>query len=811
MHISYNWLKQFIKLDVTPEETSETLTDLGLEVEGITHYESVKGGLKGVVVGHVLSCTKHPNADKLNVTKVDLGTEEPVQIVCGAPNVAAGQKVPVATIGTELFDADGNAFQIKKGKIRGEESFGMICSEVELGIGTNGDGILVLDPSIAAGTPAAEVFKVVTDEVFEIGLTPNRSDAMSHWGVARDLRAGLLQNSNNEIQHKELITPSVSKFKVERRTLKMDVSVEDYKKAPRYCGVTISGIEVKPSPEWLQNRLKAIGIAPKNNIVDVTNYVLHDLGQPLHAFDAAKIKGSKVTVKTVAAGTKFTTLDGVERELHQDDLVICDENGPMCLAGIFGGTRTAVSENTTTIFLESAYFNPVTIRKAAKRHGLNTDSSFRFERGIDPSITEYALKHAALLIQQVAGGEITSDPVDLYPKKIEDFSVFLNFNNINRILGEEISKETIKKILVSLDIKVHSMSDIGLGITVPAYRADVTREIDVIEEILRVYGFNNITFSSKLNATISNNSRTEDHRVQNIISNLLVSQGFYEIMSNSLTTPDYTNLTEDIKSNFQVDILNPLSHDLSVMRQTLLFGGLEAISYNINRKRGDLKLFEFGKSYHKMITNYEENKHFALFATGNNVKASWNSKQSLTDFFEFKGYVNGILARLGITKLNTQPAESDIFSEGISYYLGKDKLVEFGILKKAILKEFDIKQEVCYADFNWENILKVISQKIKFTDINKFPSVKRDYALLIDENITFDQIYALVKQVDKAIIKDVTLFDVYQGDKIEQGKKSYAISILMEDSSKTLTDSQVEKIMGKIKYQLENNLGAQLR
>lgn len=811
MHISYNWLKQFIKLDVTPEETSETLTDLGLEVEGITHYESVKGGLKGVVVGHVLSCTKHPNADKLNVTKVDLGTGEPVQIVCGAPNVAAGQKVPVATIGTELFDADGNAFQIKKGKIRGEESFGMICSEVELGIGTNGDGILVLDPSIAAGTPAAEVFKVVTDEVFEIGLTPNRSDAMSHWGVARDLRAGLLQNSNNEIQHKELITPSVSKFKVERRTLKMDVSVEDYKKAPRYCGVTISGIEVKPSPEWLQNRLKAIGIAPKNNIVDVTNYVLHDLGQPLHAFDAAKIKGSKVIVKTVAAGTKFTTLDGVERELHQDDLVICDENGPMCLAGIFGGTRTAVSENTTTIFLESAYFNPVTIRKAAKRHGLNTDSSFRFERGIDPSITEYALKHAALLIQQVAGGEITSDPVDLYPKKIEDFSVFLNFNNINRILGEEISKETIKKILVSLDIKVHSMSDVGLGITVPAYRADVTREIDVIEEILRVYGFNNITFSSKLNATISNNSRTEDHRVQNIISNLLVSQGFYEIMSNSLTTPDYSNLSEDIKSNFQVDILNPLSHDLSVMRQTLLFGGLEAISYNINRKRGDLKLFEFGKSYHKMIANYEENKHFALFSTGNNVKATWNSKQSLTDFFEFKGYVNGILSRLGITKLNTQPAESDVFSEGISYYLGKDKLVEFGILKKAILKEFDIKQEVCYADFNWENILKVISQKIKFTDINKFPSVKRDYALLIDENVTFDQIYALVKQVDKAIIKDVTLFDVYQGDKIEQGKKSYAISILMEDSSKTLTDSQVEKIMGKIKYQLENNLGAQLR
>ncbi|MEC4115916.1 phenylalanine--tRNA ligase subunit beta [Myroides phaeus] len=811
MQISYNWLKQFIKLDITPDETSEILTDLGLEVEGITHYESLKGGLKGVVVGHVLSCTKHPNADKLNVTKVDLGTGEPVQIVCGAPNVAEGQKVPVATIGTELFDAEGNAFQIKKGKIRGEESFGMICSEVELGIGTDGSGILVLDNKWEPGTPAATIFNVVTDEVFEIGLTPNRSDAMSHWGVARDLRAGLLQNSKEEIQHKELITPSVSKFKVERRTLKIDVSVNDYKKAPRYCGVTISGVEVKQSPEWLQNRLKAIGIAPKNNIVDVTNYVLHDLGQPLHAFDTAKIKGGKVIVKTVEAGTKFTTLDGVERTLHQDDLMICDENGPMCLAGIFGGLRSAVSENTTTIFLESAYFNPVTIRKAAKRHGLNTDSSFRFERGIDPSITEYALKHAALLIQQVAGGEITSDIVDLYPKKIEDSSVFLNFNNINRLLGEEIPKDTIKKILVSLDIKVHSMSDVGIGITVPAYRADVTREIDIIEEVLRVYGFNNITYSSKLNATIAANSRTEDHKVQNIIANQLVAQGFHEIMNNSLTTPDYSDLSENINSSFQVDILNPLSHDLCVMRQSLLFGGLESISYNINRKRGDLKFFEFGKTYHKMLNSYEEYKRLAVFATGNITKASWNSTQKPIDFFEFKAYINAIVARLGLTKTTTQPVESDIFSEGISYYLGKDLIVEFGILKKGILKEFDIKQEVFYAEFNWDNTIKMLSAKIKFTDINKYPSVKRDYALLINENVTFGEIFNIVKQVDKNIIKDVTLFDVYQGDKIEDGKKSYAISILMEDSSKTLTDSQVEKIMGKIQYQLENNVGAQLR
>ncbi|MBB1140472.1 phenylalanine--tRNA ligase subunit beta [Myroides sp. WP-1] len=811
MHISYNWLKQFIKLDITPEETSEILTDLGLEVEGITQFESLKGGLRGVVVGHVLSCTKHPNADKLNVTKVDLGTGEPVQIVCGAPNVAAGQKVPVATIGTELYDAEGNAFQIKKGKIRGEDSFGMICSAVELGIGTDGSGILVLDESIAPGTPAATIFNITTDQVFEIGLTPNRSDAMSHWGVARDLRAGLLQNPNIETPHKELITPAVSKFKVERRTLKIDVSVEDYKKAPRYCGVTISGIEVKPSPEWLQNRLKAIGISPKNNIVDVTNYVLHDLGQPLHAFDAAKIKGNKVIVKTVAEGTKFVTLDGVERTLHQDDLMICDENGPMCIAGVFGGLKSSVSENTTTIFLESAYFNPVSVRKTAKRHSLNTDSSFRFERGIDPSITEYALKHAALLIQSVAGGEITSDIVDLYPKKVEDHSVFLNFNNINRILGEDISKETIKTILVSLDIKVHSMSDVGLGITVPAYRADVTREIDVIEEILRVYGYNNISFSSKLNATISNSSRTEDHRVQNIIANQLVAQGFHEIMNNSLTTPTYSNLTESINKSYQVDIVNPLSTDLAVMRQSLLFGGLESISYNINRKNSDLRLFEFGKTYHKMLNNFEEDKHFALFTTGNSTTASWNSKQKSSDFFEFKGYILSILSRLGIAKFTTQPTENDAFSEGITYCVGKETIVDFGVLKKAITKHFDIKQEVCYADFKWDAILKLVSGKIKFTDLNKFPTVKRDYALLLDEKVTFDEIFNIVKQVDKSIIKDVTLFDVYQGDKIEEGKKSYAISILMEDNTKTLTESQIEKIMGKIQYQLENNIGAQLR
>lgn len=810
MHISYNWLKQFIKIDITPEETSVLLTDLGLEVEGLEAFESLKGSLKGVVVGHVLSCEKHPNADKLNITKVDLGNGEVVQIVCGAPNVAAGQKVPVATIGTELYDAEGNAFQIKKGKIRGEESFGMICSEVELGIGTNGDGILVLDDKWEAGTLATTLFNIVTDSVFEIGLTPNRSDAMSHWGVARDLRAGLIQNIPNSPTN-EIITPSVSKFKVEKRTLKMDVVVEDFKKAPRYCGVTISGIEVKPSPEWLQNRLKAIGISPKNNIVDVTNYVLHDLGQPLHAFDISKIKGGKIRVKTVEAGTPFTTLDGVERKLHQDDLMICNENSPMCIAGVFGGLDSAVSENTTAIFLESAFFDAVSVRKTAKRHGLNTDSSFRYERGIDPNITEYALKHAALLIQEVAGGEITSDIVDLYPKKIEDQSVFLNFNHINRILGEEISKETIKKILVTLDIKVTNISDMGLGITIPAYRWDVTREIDVIEEILRVYGYNNIKMSSKLNATISNSPKLDDHKVQNLVANQLVAQGFYEIMSNSLTTPEYSKLSEQLKDSTQVTVLNALSTDLSIMRQTLLFGGLEAISYNINRRHTDLKFFEFGKSYNNKFSNYEEIKHLALFSTGNNVKASWNTNQKPTDFFEFKGYINAILNRLGVSKFTTQPLQNDLFSEGIAYYIGKEMIVEFGILKKAVLKHFDIKQEVCYANFIWEQVLKVLSTKIKVAEINKFPTVKRDYALLIDEHITFEQIYNLVKQVDKTLINDVSLFDVYQGDKVAEGKKSYAISIYMQDANKTLTDAQVDKVMSKIKYQLENELAAQLR
>ena len=806
MKISYNWLKQFIKIDWKSDETAALLTDLGLEVEVVEKYQSVKGGLEGIVVGHVLTCVQHPNADRLKVTTVDLGDGTPVQIVCGASNVAAGQKVPVATIGSTLYDKDGNAFVIKKGKIRDEESHGMICAEDEIGLGTSHDGIMVLDANLKPGTSVAKVFKIENDEIFEIGLTPNRADAMSHLGTARDLRAGLIQSGVNV----ELITPSVSNFRIDKRTLKIDVKVENGKLAPRYCGVTISGIAVKPSPEWLQNRLKSIGLNPKNNIVDVTNYVLHELGQPLHAFDAAKING-KILIKTMPAGTKFTTLDDIERTLHEEDLMICDEKGPMCIAGVFGGKNSGVSESTTNIFLESAYFNPVSVRKTAKRHGLSTDASFRFERGIDPTITEFALKRAALLIQEVAGGEITSDVIDIYPKKIEDFPVFLNFAKTARLIGQELSKEIIKKILASLDIKVNSVTDAGLGLTIPAYRVDVQREIDVIEEILRVYGYNNINFTKKLNATVSNSARTEDYKLQNIVGNQLNSLSFHEMMANSLTSPEYVALSAMLKEEHNVTMLNPLSADLSTMRQSLLFSGLEAISYNINRRNSDLKLFEFGKSYHNFDTGYEEQKHLTIFLSGDRNAENWTNAQKPTDFFLFKGYVDAILSRLGIAKIKTEPLKSDVFAEGLRMSVGEETLVEFGTVKKSILKHFDIKQDVFYADFNWNVVLKIVSTKIKFVDIARYPEVRRDLALLVDESVSFDSIYAIARQSEKSLLKSVVLFDVYTGNNLPEGKKSYAVSFTIQDTSKTLTDEQIDKVMGKVQKNLTTELGAILR
>ena len=809
MRISYNWLKQFIKTDWSSEETAALLTDLGLEVEGVDTFESLKGGLEGIVVGQVLTCEQHPDADRLKVTTVDLGDgNAPVQIVCGAPNVAAGQKVPVATIGTKLYDKEGNAFEIKKGKIRGQESHGMICAEDELGLGESHDGILILDEKLKPGTLGKTVFNIETDEVFEIGLTPNRADAMSHFGVARDLKAGLILKDKNI----ELITPSVSNFRIDKRTLKIDVTVENEKLAPRYCGVTISDLTIKPSPAWLQNRLKAIGITPKNNVVDVTNYVLHELGQPLHAFDANKIKGNKVIVKTVAAGTKFTTLDDVERTLDAEDLMICHADGPMCIAGVFGGKDSGVTENTTAIFLESAYFNPVSVRKTAKRHALNTDASFRFERGIDSTITEYALKRAALLIQEVAGGEITSEIVDIYPKKIEDFQVFLNFEKVTKVIGEELPKETIKKILVALEMKINNVTETGIGIVIPSYRVDVQREIDVIEEILRVYGYNNINFTEKLNATISNSSRTEEYKVQNIVANQLCSLGFNEMMANSLTTPDYIKLSENLKEEFNVLMLNPLSNDLSAMRQSMLFSGLEAISFNINRRRSDLKLYEFGKTYHKLPSGYEENKHLTLFQTGNRTPESWTQSQQKSDFFLFKGYIMSVLTRIGLdAKISSLPLESDVFAEGISLAVGKEVIIEFGTIKKSILKHFDIKQEVLFADFNWGKIQKYVSNKIKFTDIPKYPEVRRDLALLLNDATSFDEVYKIAKQTEKKLLKDISLFDVYQGNNLPDGKKSYAVSFTIQDENKTLNDKEIEKIMSKLQANFENQLGASLR
>lgn len=808
MKISYNWLKQFIKTDWTPEQTSELLTDLGLEVEGIESYQSVKGGLEGVIVGEVLTCVEHPNADKLKITTVNIGEHTPLQIVCGAPNVAAGQKVPVATIGTTLYTEEGEAWTIKKGKIRGEESHGMICAEDELGLGKSHDGILVLDEKIEVGTAGATIFNIENDQVFEIGLTPNRADAMSHLGTARDLKAGLALKEINL----ELITPSVSSFQVNNRTLKIDVDVLNKELAPRYCGVTISGLKVKESPSWLQHRLKAIGLKPINNIVDATNYVLHELGQPLHAFDAAKISGNKVEVKTLKAGTKFTTLDGIERELHEDDLMICDAEKPMCIAGVFGGIHSGVSESTTSIFLESAYFNPISIRKSAKRHGLNTDASFRFERGIDPNITEYALKRAALLIQEIAGGEITSDIIDSYPKKIEDFQVRLSFENAKKLIGEEIPKETIKSILTSLEIKVNNVTETGLGLTVPAYRNDVQREADIIEEILRIYGYNNIKTTEKLNTSISKTTKFEDHKIQNIIGNQLASQGFFEILANSLTTPRYTSLSEQLNEAHNVTILNPLSNDLSVLRQSLLFSGLEALSYNINRKRSDLKIFEFGKTYHDFNGNKSEFKHLTLFATGNKTDESWHAPSNKSDFFFLKGIITAILERLGITRFKESPISNDLFSEGLEFGLGKTKLVDFGLVKKTILKHFDISQDVVFADFNWDAILEVIKRNtITFKAISKYPEVRRDFALLLDESVSFESIYKLAKQSEKQLLKNVSLFDVYQGKNLPSGKKSYAVSFTLQDENKTLTDKQIDKIMSKLQSDFEKELGAELR
>ncbi|UCE93884.1 MAG: phenylalanine--tRNA ligase subunit beta [Flavobacteriaceae bacterium] len=810
MKISYNWLKEFLNIDLDVEKVSEILTDLGLEVEGIESFESVKGNLKGVVVGEVLSCEQHPNADRLKVTQVDLGNGSPVQIVCGAPNVAKGQKVPVATIGTVLYTGQGEDFKIKKGKIRGEFSHGMICAEDELGLGESHDGIMVLPADTEVGTPAAEVFDLYNDKVIEIGLTPNRADAMSHLGVARDLYAGLLQME--EMQTK-LNTPSVSDFHVDERTFNIKVEVEDYDQVPRYAGITITDLKIEESPDWLQNKLKAIGLGPINNVVDITNYILHGLGQPLHAFDADKIKGGKVVVKNLPTGTKFVGLDGVERELHEDDIMICDgKDNPMCIGGVFGGLNSGVTEETKSIFLEAAYFNPVSIRKTAKRHGLNTDASFRFERGINPNSVVYALKRAAIWIAQLANGKIVSEVTDLYPIKIEDFQVNFSYDKAFKLIGEEISTDTIKDILASLDIKINHQTPSGLGLTIPAYRVDVTREADIVEEILRVYGYNNIAIPEKIKTSVSSSERWTKEKIEQRAAGFLVSNGIYESMSNSLTKPEYSEISENLIKERNVNILNALSGDLAVMRQSMLFGLLEGLSYNINRKNSDLKLFEFGNTYHKYESGYNENKHLSLVLTGKRSKAHWASNEGDSDIFYLKGVIKALLEGLGLKSLKYGKTNNDIFSEGVSLNLGKSKIVEFGIVKMNLLKQFGIKQEVLFADFDWDKVIENAGKRrVKISELPKYPEVRRDLALLLDEDIEFIDLYNFAFQSERNLLKDVDLFDVYIGDKLPEGKKSYAMSFVLQDEKKTLTDKQIDKIMNKLQEGFKKNFKAELR
>ena len=807
MRISLNWLKQYIRLDLEVSKISELLTDTGLEVEGVSQIESIKGGLKGVVIGEVITCVQHPNADRLKLTTVNIEKDENLQIVCGAPNVKSGLKVPVATIGTILYNGD-EAFKIKKSKIRGEISEGMICGEDELGLGDVTDGIMVLPDKAKVGILASDYFNIENDTVLEIGLTPNRSDAMGHIGVARDLKA-VLNYKGSEL---EICLPKVDDFKVNNTDLSISVEVEDSDLCPRYSAVSISGIKISDSPDWLQNRLKSIGLEPINNVVDITNYVLHETGQPLHAFDTEKINGNKVIVRRSKNKTKFTTLDEIDRELSSEDLMICNEKEEMCLAGVFGGSDSGVANTTNSIFLESAYFNPVSIRKTAKRHGLSTDSSFRFERGCDPNNTVYALKRAALLIQEIAGGEISSEIVDVYPNPISDFKVELSYLKLDSLIGEKIEREVVKTILQDLEIKIVSQSEKGLSLEVPLFRSDVQREVDVIEEILRIYGFNTVSIPEELNTPIQYSDDVYPEGVRNIISDLLSSNGYSEIMNNSLTKGDYTYLIKELKPEENIILLNPLSQDLNVMRQSLLFSGLESVSYNVNRKNQNLKLYEFGKTYHKIEEENTEKQHLMLLLTGNVKSDNWKYDNTKIDFFNLKEKVEHILSRLGITKIKLEEISNYGFSQALMYKYRKEILVCFGKVDKKIAKKFGIKQEVFYADFHWDLILKlVLNTKTKYSEITKFPFVKRDLSLLIDKKITFQELLEIAKDNEKNILKSVNLFDVYEGGNLPEGKKSYALSFILEDKSRTLTDKHIDQVMNKLIQSYEAIIGAEVR
>jgi len=821
MKISYNWLKEYVNVSLAPVEVARILTDCGLEVEAIEEYESVKGGLKGIVIGHVLSTQRHPNADKLTCCKVDVGGGNVLDIVCGAPNVAAGQRVPVATIGA-IIHKGAESFAIKAGNLRGEPSNGMICAEDELGLGDSHAGIMVLVENAKIGSSGADYFGVESDTLLEVAITPNRADATSHIGVARDLVAAI---NNREKRHEKvaLSLPSVDHFKVDNNSLPISVKIENPEACPRYSGITISGLHVKESPAWLRDRLKSIGLRPINNIVDITNYVLMETGQPLHAFDAEHVTGNQVIVRKMPAGTKFVTLDEVERSLGADDLMICNASEPMCIAGVFGGSKSGVSEKTTSIFLESAYFDGTHVRKTSKLHGLKTDASFRFERGADPNITIYALKRAAMLMKEIAGGTISSDIVDVYPRPVENFKVEVSYKRINTLIGQQIDKTTVKNILTSLAIEILSESDEGLQLSIPPFKVDVTREADVVEEILRIYGYNNIELSESLHSSLSYSRKPDPEKLQQKLADYLSNKGFNEILTNSLTSSAYYEKSEIFSFDDCVKILNPLSSELGVMRQTLLFSGLETISYNLNRRMADLKFYEFGNVYNyvpaqsassDVTRKYTERKKLSIYVTGSQQGESWYQLSGNADFYFLKSLVFATLRKTGISvsKLISATVDNRLFAEGEAFSINTKPLLSIGRLNTAILKQFDIKQEVFYAELDWNTLLREIKpDSVKFSEISRYPEVRRDLALLLDKSVKFSEIEALANRNGKGILRSVNLFDVYEGEKIESGKKSYAVSFTMQDDQKTLTDKDIEKLMKRLAEVFEKELGAVIR
>ena len=824
MNISYKWLKEYVDFDLGAEQVAEALTSIGLEVGSVEEVQAIKGGLQGLVVAEVLTCEPHPNSDHMHVCSVNIGAEEPVQIVCGAANVAQGQKVIVATLGTKLYDGE-ECFTIKRSKLRGIESLGMICAEDEIGIGTSHDGIIVLPQEAKVGTPAAEYYGIESDWVIEVDITPNRADACSHYGVARDLYAWLVRNGHKTALHRT----DVSSFAADNNDLDIDIVVENAEACPRYCGVTIKGCEVKESPEWLQTKLRTIGVRPINNVVDVTNYVMFAYGQPLHCFDADMIEGKKVVVKTMPEGTPFVTLDGVEHKLSERDLAICNANAPMCIAGVFGGKGSGTYETTKDVLLESAYFNPTWIRKSARRHGLNTDASFRFERGIDPDLQVYALKVAALMVKELAGGTVSMDIKDIEaPGLAKNFDVDLEYKYAHDLIGKTIPAEVIKEIVTSLDMKITAETESGISLSVPAYRVDVQRPCDVVEDILRIYGYNNVEIPTAVKSSLTIKGEVDrSNKLQNLVSEQLVGEGFREILNNSLTKEAYYNDLAAYPKDRAVKLLNPLSSDLNVLRQTLLFGGLESIAHNANRKNANLRFFEFGNCYYKnpdtteeqkaadTLAAYSEDLHLGLWLTGKRVEASWAHHEEPSRFYELKAYVGHILTRLGapVGKLKQQAGANDIFAKSLALVDNNGTVVlEFGLVKKALTAAFDISAEVYFADINWTLLMKKTKKhSVNFTEISKFPAVSRDLALLVDKSVEFARIEQIAFAADKKFLKKVTLFDVYEGKNLEAGKKSYAFNFLLQDETKTMNDKQTDAVMAKIIASLEKQLGAKLR